>query len=453
MVGVSNMSRTTTISAILNDFMNQEGLNLRQFAEKVGINIGSLSNILNENRTLNIGQLDRITEVMGLPEGCFYNQYYDEVIAGSPPNWRKIKPFLYGCAEVGNLDLLLKTVQQLLDNLIYSPHLFEVAEDLNKNEKKEAAIILYENVALSERNQHSERLALCQYRLFMCELENNQEKNYQGALQFELFVDRLGEYDQLEALKDLANTYRGLSRWNKLEEIAERLKQKAQFLYQKSPKYASGYKSYRPLFTYIAYANLLLGDVHENKRDYEKTLQYIQLYNDLDWVKEQDEEAEQWKEKFQEWAKMNIMVTQLAAGDSSVLTDYVTYMESNHDEVLLSLLNIVEFANRYHFNIDDILQRFDIPSLIIKHKSPNKVYTRQIIEGHLTRFNNELACYYLNKGGYKDGLNYLLNNLDKSIFISEKHGIFRLLSQYHLSYNHQHLGIKIISNNAKETSS
>ena len=111
-----------------------------------------------------------------------------------------------------------------------------------------------------------------------------------------------------------------------------------------------------------------------------------------------------------EWAKMNIMVTKLAAGDPNVLTDYVTYMESNQDEVLLSLLNIVEFANRYHFNIDDILQRFDIPSLIIKHKSPNNVYTRQIIEGHLARFNNELACYYLNKGGYKDGLNYRITS-------------------------------------------
>ncbi|NWL86917.1 transcriptional regulator [Paenibacillus sp. 79R4] len=447
------MSRTTTISAILNDFMIQEGLNLRKFAEQVGINIGSLSYILNENRTLKMEQLDRITAVMGLPEGYFYNQYYDEVIAGSPPNWRKIKPFLYGCVEVGNLDLLLKTVQQLLDNLIYSPHLFEVAEDLNKNNKKEAAIILYENVAQSERHQHSERLALCQYRLFMCELENNQEKNYQAALQFELFVDRLGEYDQLEALKDLANTYRALSRWNKLEEIAERLKQIAQFLYQKGPKYDSDYKWHRPLFTYIAYANLLLGDVYEHKRDYEKTLQYIQLYNDLDWVKEQDEETVKWKEKFQDWAKMNTMVTKLAAGDASVLADYLAYMESNHDEVLLSLLNIIEFANRYHFNIDDILQRFDIPSLIIKHKSLNKVYTRQIIGGHIARFNNELSSYYLNKGGYRDGLNYLLNTLNKSVFISEKHCIFRLLGQYHFSYNDQHSGMKIISTNAQETSS
>jgi len=215
---------TTTIPTILIEYMNREGLNLSQFAKQTGVNVGSLSYILNGNRTLSIEQLDLITEAIGLAKGYFYDQYFEEVLVESVPNWRKIKPFLYGCAEIGNLNGIEKIVQLLLDNLMYSPLLFETAEDFYKAGKKEAAIILYDNVALSEKSQHSERLALCQYRLFMCKLEQDQERNYRAAIQFELFVDKLEEYDQLEALKDLANTYRSLRRWDKVEEMAERLR-------------------------------------------------------------------------------------------------------------------------------------------------------------------------------------------------------------------------------------
>ncbi|GJM78112.1 hypothetical protein HMSSN139_06080 [Paenibacillus sp. HMSSN-139] len=59
-------------------------------------------------------------------------------------------------------------------------------------------------------------------------MERIKKKNYQAAIQFELFVDRLDEYDQLDALKDLANTYRSLRRWDKVEETAEKLKNKAE---------------------------------------------------------------------------------------------------------------------------------------------------------------------------------------------------------------------------------
>ncbi|GIO88180.1 hypothetical protein J25TS5_51120 [Paenibacillus faecis] len=48
---------------------------------------------------MSIEQLDLITEAMGLAKGYFYDQYFKEVLVESVPNWRKIKPFLYGCAE------------------------------------------------------------------------------------------------------------------------------------------------------------------------------------------------------------------------------------------------------------------------------------------------------------------------------------------------------------------
>lgn len=423
------MNSTATITTLLNEYMKRENLSLSQFAKQIGLNAGSLSYILSGNRTMNCEQLDHITEGIGLPKGYFYDQYYEEVVAPAIPNWRRIKPFIYSCAEVGNLNCIQKTVQLLLDNLMYSQFLFEVAEDLCNNGNKDAAIILYENVALSEKSQHSERLALCHYRLFMCKLANNQEKNYQAAIQFELFVDRLDEYDQLEALKDLANTYRSLRRWDKVEEMVEKLRQKAEFQYQGRTKYNHDLKPIRPLFTYIAYSDLLLGNVCEARGDYEKNLQYIERYANLDWVKEDDEETSIWKEKFQAWARMNTMVAKLFSGDISVLPDYITYIESHKDEALLSLLNIMEAANRYHFIVDDILQRFEI-SVFTKQDYSKSVYTRQTIEERLARLYYELADYYLKKGQSKEGFIYLITSLEKSVVINEKTSIIKCIGLF-----------------------
>lgn len=430
------MNPASTIRSAINNYMKKESLNLRQFAEKIGINVGTLSYILNGSRNITIEQLDLITEGLGENKGFFYYQYFEEVLIESTTNWRRIKPFLYGCAEIGDLDLIHKAVGLLLDNLMYSQVLFEIAEDFYKNNKKEVAVIIYENVALSEKNQHSERLALCQYRLFMCRLKNDQEKNYQTAIQFELFVDRLDGYEQLEALKDLANTYRSLCRWDKVEEFAERLKNKAELIYYHNTATTDlNLTLVRPLFTYIAYSNLLLGSIYETRGNYVAALQYINMYSNLDWVKENDENSQVWKNKFIAWARINGMVTRLSAGDLSVLPDYLLYMESNKGEVLLSLLNIVSAANRYRYNIDGILIRYDICQVEGLNYDTD-TYTRQTIEERFARLYYELAYYYLNYSKFKDGFAFIIKSLEKCTYINEKSCIIKCVGLFESYRDH-----------------
>ena len=66
-----------------------------------------------------------------------------------------------------------------------------------------AAAILYKGVCEAEKYQHSERLAMCQYRLFIIDLGEDLEENFRAATQFEIYVNRLDETNQLEALKQL----------------------------------------------------------------------------------------------------------------------------------------------------------------------------------------------------------------------------------------------------------
>ncbi|MNW51770.1 hypothetical protein D3C74_292630 [compost metagenome] len=67
-----------------------------------------------------------------------------------------------------------------------------------------------------------ERLALCQYRIFTIQIGDDQSQNIRIATVFEVFVERLDEIDQLDALKEMSNVYRFLRKWDKVKEMARK---------------------------------------------------------------------------------------------------------------------------------------------------------------------------------------------------------------------------------------
>ncbi|MGF7048464.1 transcriptional regulator with XRE-family HTH domain [Paenibacillus sp. DS2015] len=426
------MNDTTTIRTELEDFIQRNGLTYSQLGKNAGLNAGTVSSILTGNRVMAVDQLDRMTSVLELPSGHFYEQYIQECMIEAVPNWRRIRPLLYNCAELDKLDCIRQIVQLLLDNLTYSPLLFEVAEDFFQTDKHAAAAILYESVATSERRQHSERLAFCQYRLFTLRLGDNQELNLRAALQFEPFVDRLDIIDQLDALKDLANTYRSLLKWDKVDEVAQEMEHKATIqLFMPDKLIRKGKepqkKPIRPLFVYLTFSNLLRGSVCDARGDYELALQYTYTYVDLSWVKEKDEETLHWVNLFIGWAQANIYVAKLLSGDVSVLSDYVSYIEQNTDEILTGLLNITKAANRFDIDIDNILRHFEpqIISYVKQQQQATAIYTQQVISEQIASFFYEIAHYYLSKELYLDGFKYLLDSMEKSVIISDETHILK----------------------------
>lgn len=405
------------------------------------MNAGTVSSILKGNRVMAVDQLDRMTAVLELPKGHYYEQYIQECMVEAVPNWRRIKPFLYRCAELDKLDCIQQIVELLMDNLTYSPLLFEVAEDFFTEGRREAAALLYESVATSERRQHSERLAFCHYRLFNLRLSDDQEQNLQAALQFEPFVDRLDEIDQLDALRDLANTYRSMRRWDRVDKIAKEMGSKASiqlFLPQQEGRnrQALKKKSTRPLFTYLALSNLFLANVYDERGDYNQALHHIYLYSDLEWVKEEDVETQYWLKLFKEWAQANTYVTKLMSGDKSVLQDYTAYIELKKDEVLTGLLNIMKAANKFSINVDEILQHFE-PKLasymLVQYAG---VYTQQVIDEQCASYFHEAARYYLNKDMYTVGFKYLLDSMGKYAIINNELSMLKCVKLFERFRDH-----------------
>lgn len=430
--GGVRLEPTTTIRDHLESYLKREQMSISHFSETSGINSGTLSNILNKNRPIAMQQLDRITSAMRLEEGYFYELYIDECFVHATPDWRRLGPFLHRCAELDKLDCIEEVIRLMMDNLSYIPLLFDVAEEFYQAGKFKPAILLYENIAESEKMQHSERLALCQYRLFRLGLTNDQQRNLIIAARFEYYVDRLDERYQLDALNELINAFGALHRWNKVQELSEKLKVKATIHYEMNGRRKQE-ETKRPIVFYILYSYLAAGSACYHLKDYTGALKYVSLYSDNRWVREPDQDEMVVMNQFQEWAEANRYIYHLMGGQFEVLPDYLAYISTKENEIFPALCDIVTAANRYDKDIDHVLKQYE--SYFTYQEQSNQIgkVSRQVTDDRYLRLLADLGAYYLKKDEYSVGLRYILDSLNFAIEISSGRGMLRgvgLFEQY-----------------------
>ncbi|MFD1908160.1 hypothetical protein ACFTAO_13230 [Paenibacillus rhizoplanae] len=165
-----------------------------------------------------------------------------------------------------------------------------MAEDLFQEHHWQAAAVLYKNISASEKYQHSERLALCQYRLFRIALGDSQILNLQAALLFECYIERLEVPDQLDGLKALMHVYYSLHKWDKVDALAQEMHRLAMLsyhhLHQSQRRERQDKSPEKPVFFYALYSYLMRASVCEEFRDYESALKYVALYMDRSWILE-----------------------------------------------------------------------------------------------------------------------------------------------------------------------
>ncbi|KZS44661.1 transcriptional regulator [Paenibacillus glucanolyticus] len=426
------MEMTATIREQMEEFLHKNEMTINRFAEISEVNSGTLSNILNGNRPISMQQLDRITAGMGLEEGYFYELYIDECIFHATPDWRRLGPFLHRCADLGKLDCLDKAVRMTMDNISYSPLLFETAEVFFREGKHEAAVLLYKSVAESERFQHSERLALCQYRLFTLELGDDQEVNSRAAVYFEPYIDRLDEVYQLDALRELINLNVSLNRWNKVDELTDKMGRIASIQYQyEVGMFGQEEERSKPIVFYKLYSHLIKATVYYERGAYDLALKYVSMYSDPEWLKnESNEEELRIIKQFSEWAEANRYLYKLMAGNDGALSEYVKYITDKEDEIFLAICNIMIAANRYQLQVDHILEKFKSYIGFKKQKNHIGVIFQQITVDRYTRLLAELGIYYLNLKQFDKGLELILDSLEKSIAINSDSGMLRCMGLF-----------------------
>ncbi|WP_148466817.1 transcriptional regulator [Paenibacillus senegalimassiliensis] len=416
--------------------MQEEELSISKFSQLSTINTGTLSRILKGLKPISLGQLQRITSGMKLPEDGLFQEYIEECFASSS-NLRRIRPFIIRCAELGRLDCIEEVVGKLLEDRQYNIALFDIAELLFKQEKLQAAALIYSQVAESERYQHSERLALCRYRLFNLRLGENLEENLAAATQFELYTNRLPEMEQLDALKQLMHIFGMVHKWSKVESLAVQLQQLASSLYhlKNESHRLEEVQATQPLYYYILYAYLARATVHEHYGDYNMALKFVALYADGEhWIREQDEMAARIIAQFTEWATINTLLYRLMSGELEVLEEYVSYVAVHEDEIFIAMCHIIQVANMHRINVDDIAEKF---SGYIPYQVEDIIagaYQRDIIKEAHARFYKDFAVYFFNqKQNFTKALEYLLASLELSVRINSEKNIlvcFTLFEKY-----------------------
>ncbi|WP_237690962.1 helix-turn-helix domain-containing protein [Paenibacillus caui] len=426
------MEPATMIREELEEYLTRENMSINHFAEVTKINAGTLSNILNGNRPIALQQLDRITSGMGLTDGYYYDLYVDECFFHAAPDWRRLGPFLHRCAELNKLECIEQTTRLMMDNLSYIPLLFNMAEQLLHAGKSKSAALLYECIAESEKMQHSERLALCHYRLFTLGISKDQNRNLLIAAQFESFVDRLDECYQFDAINDLINAFAALRRWDKVRELAEKLKVKATIHYELNGRMKPE-ETKKQIVFYIMYAYLELGEAYFYFENYESALHFVSLYADCNWVKEPNADEMIIIHQFQDWAEGNRYMYQLMAGKVEVLPNYVEYISTRENEIFSALCEIVIAANRFDINIDFVLDQYKSHFMYQEQSSRIGKINEQYTDDRYVSLLADLGIYYLKKKDYERGLGSVLDSFAFAIEIRSGYGMLKcagLFEQY-----------------------
>jgi transcriptional regulator with XRE-family HTH domain len=419
--------------------MKEKGYTFQYFSKITKINVGTLSALVNGNRSLAMGQLEKITAGMGLPPDTFYDAYIEDFFLLSPPNWRRLKPFLYRCAELNRIDCIERVIALTMDTLAYIPQLFKMAEDFFQLNYYAAAKILFRVIAESEKHQHSERLALCHYRLFLLSIGEDYAENVRAAALFEYFIDNLNEEIELDAIKDLAMTYLKLRDWDRLDHIAEKLIIKAQayynYTYHSSKKNAFIVRTKQPLCLYILYGYHLRALVCKQLKNYEMALHYTNLYTNLEWVGDTSKEAQEWIIYYKERAIADTFQYQLMLGNVEILPSYISYISNRETEIVPALASMVQAAKQYQFEIEPILHRFQcyLSSIDVEYMIHKKEVS--LNEAYISFF-IELASFHIGDGRYIEGMKCILDALTLAIRFHQAEEIIKCVTIYE---KHRHM--------------
>ncbi|MFB5760056.1 transcriptional regulator [Paenibacillus medicaginis] len=408
------MKSDNTIRETLSTYIQKHNLSFTQFSSISNVNAGTLSRMLQGTKPVSLRQLESITSAMKLPEDFLFDSYVDECFAFSP-SMRRIRPFIVRCAELDRLDCIERVVHRLLEDLSHTSVLFEVAEDLFASDHRQAAALIYTQVSEAEKLQHSERLAICRYRLFELSLGDDLEENLRSAILFEPYVNRLDEADQLDALKELIHVMMTAHKWKKVDELAVEMLRIATLQY-KQP--STERKPKQPFYFYILYGWLFRSTVCEEFQYYNGALSYVSKYEQGElWIREDDEEARRYIHQFAEWATANRYLYRILSGEAKALEEYADFVATRPEEIFIALGYMVQAANRFDFDMDHILERFAayIPSMEVVGKYGP--YNNSVVKEKLARFFSDLAVYRF-KRGHDRAVNSILEGLRLSVRIN-----------------------------------
>ncbi|MEV3554168.1 DNA-binding protein [Paenibacillus larvae] len=322
------MDYRITLRGELEKAIDETGCTLSQLEEKGGTQIGNLSACLRGKtlRPITMKQLDKLTEVLGLPEGYYYEFYLAECFYKDRVARSRMESFLFRCVELGKTDLIMKAINILVEHPKYTELLFSVAEKLY--------------------------------------LSGYAKENYKAVIRFESFRNKLPEGFQLDALLQLVDVCYTLEFWPMVEQFAEELRALSNIVYLEELRKLDNNRSEPPIETerhlvvYYGKSYLMKSLTLSKQGRYEEAKACIKGYEDLGWFKLLDDLGKKEVAKYSQFAKGNRYCIELLLGNTDMLDEFINFLTDHPTHTSGALLVILEAANTYRLNIDHILERF-----------------------------------------------------------------------------------------------
>ncbi|RAP19552.1 hypothetical protein C2W64_03941 [Brevibacillus laterosporus] len=397
-----------------------ENYTLTQLGALTHINQAQLSAFLKGRayRALTIAQLDAIASVFEEPAGWLYELYIEECFPKGAISRRRVDSYLLRCAEIGRHDCIEPVVSILLERRKNVEILFIVAERLFHKGKHKESVSFYQLVIDNVKDNHSEQFIMSHYRLFQISEEADIEEIRKSVIRFESYRKRLSEHYQLDALLLLANKCLSLHQWRKVEKYASELIKLATLIYRhekhKRNREVSPFHSESRLVVYYGQGYLLKSVALEKQGLYEEAKEFVSGYADLSWFELLDKAGQAEVDKFRLLATANTYRLDILMGNTSVLADYIKYLEDHPTEILFGLVTIMESASIRGFLIDSLLERFS-EEISYFHDSHDPID----IGRHL-RFRYDLATYHFQNDRSDMGIINTLRCLNLSIVMNNQ---------------------------------
>ncbi|WP_322906356.1 hypothetical protein [Paenibacillus campi] len=425
----------TTLRHELEAEIAHQGYSLSSFSKASGINRGVLSSTLNGSppKPMSINQLDKMVQTLNKPAGWLYEKFAKECFDESgKTNWRRIRPLLLRCIELGRNDLIDRILGLLMEDPNHISHVFELAEQLSNTQYDQCAIVLYRCVIENERNYQSERLAVSQYRIFRTALSHNIENNLKAALSFEPFRAQLPIPLKLEALLKLGNIFYTVQDWdmtyqygNELYMLAKRVYEYRQTGKRKGVQPRTSSLDEPLVYYYGQGLNLQFGAL-QHKEQYEAARQLLDQLDHLDWFKDDHAQHQEHVERFRFFTSLNRMSMEVLSGNVDFLSPYAAHLRAYPQEALTGLHIVLQAANKHDWEIDEILRAHEnllYPREILDDTATDYTYTaafqgfkdESIVISRYVSMYYELAIYYCNRKIYDKRLENILLALETTI--------------------------------------
>ncbi len=462
----------TTLRHELESEIARQGYSLSSFSKASGINRGILSSTLNGSppKPMSINQLDKMVQTLNRPEGWLYEKFAEECFTESgKTNWRRIRPLLVRCVELNRNDLIECILGLLMEDPNHISHIFELAEDLTAADLDHAALLLYRCVIENERNYHSERLAISQYRIFRTSLSHNIENNLKAAIAFEPFRNQLPTHLKLEALLKLGNIFYTVQDWEMTHQYGTELHRFARQIYDyrqsclQQGNIPKPIPLEQPLVYYYGQGLTIQFSSLEYSDKYDEAKQLLDQLDNLDWFEDDHERNQEQIERFRFFTSFNRGGLELLYGNAEALESYAALLRAYPEEALTGLHTVLEAANKHDWDVDCILsehERLLYPAEIVGDASTHLTHTavfqgfrdESIVISRYVSMYYELAIYYCNRRVYDTRLENILLALETTIV---KYNRGRILDCLQLFKKLRELSepVEMNINNQKQTES